>query len=746
MSEGEKGMQKTMLKAKVFLVILLVSVFLAVLPIQPKSATVVAIQLRNESPTSPGITIALPSFVTGVGEGEPLPPVAEWVTPPSAVGAYAGEYSAHLEVNCTADPFEHADVSIPFDMRFGGIEDFSFAYYSVSDSQYSPHICFYTKDEEGHIADITMMTNDNATRDEWQVVTLDTIDWFAAAPDPTIGRGKFHYYGNATELAEETQGPMGAKDLSYWQEKIPDYTVYKIQVEEGWWNTGTGEAYVDDATINDVLIALDPYKGPVGTDVVVAGSGATPDDTAEIYWDVKDDWDETTHKGKLDEVSAESDGLFEVDITVPECPCDATHSILAYDVTTDEVDSAPYTIIPKIVVSPDTGIPGETVEVEGTGFSKRSDVDIYFNEDGDSVMDAGELVATAETDKFGSFPPEEFDVPEVAAGDYEVWAIDEEDYSAKDVFTVKGFYVVVDPDKGTPGIEVRVRGTLSADSEVDVKFGRGWDGDAPPNDDWGWYTYVLEDVETDEDGFFEDTFEVPSVSAGTYTVMAIDEEGEWATDEFEVKHAPRIELTPDSGESGDEITIEGWGFTENSDITLTFDEEDVTPEGGITTDEDGSFEAEFEVPDVPDGDYTVTAEDEEELTAEADFEVVTPPAPPAVLTVEIHPETLNLKSNGRWITCLIKPPAGYDVGDIDVGTVELWYNGEHITASWGNMEGNVLMVKFDRSQVINLLQQAGVNGGEQVELTIKAEVSGTLYEGTDTIRVISPGKGKGHKS
>ena len=743
-------MQKTMLKAKVFLVILFVSVFLAVLPLQPRSATVVAMQLRSESPASPMITIALPSFVTGVGEGEPLPPVAEWVTPPSAVGAYAGEYSAHLEVDCTADPFEHADVSIPFDMQFGDIEDFSFAYYSVSGSGYSPHICFYTKDEAGHTADITMMTNDNATRDEWQIVNLDTIDWFAAAPNATIGRGKFHYYGNATELDKETQGPMGARELSYWQDEIPDYTVYKIQVEEGWWNTGTGEAYVDDVTINDILIALEPYKGPVGTDVVVAGSGATPGGIVDIYWDLKDDWDTSTHKGKLDEVSAESDGLFEVEIAVPECPCDATHSILVYDVTTHEIDSASYRIIPKIVVSPHTGISGETAEVKGTGFSKRSDVDIYFDEDRDwPVVDADELVATAETDKFGSFPPEEFNVPDVSAGDYKVWAIDEEDYSAMDGFTEKGFYAVVDPDEGPPRIEVRVRGKLSADSEVDVKFGCGWDGDAPPKDDWDWYIYVSRDVETREDGFFEDTFKVPSVSAGTYTVMAIDDEGEWATDEFEVKHAQRIELTPDSGEPGDEITIEGWGFTRDSDITLTFDRIDVTPAGGIETDSEGHFEDEFEVPDVADGDYTVTAEDEEELSADADFEVVTPTVPPKVLTVEIHPETLNLKSNGRWITCYIKPPAGYDVEDIDVGTVKLLYNDEEVEADWSNVEGNVLMVKFSRSQVISLLQQADVNGGEHgqhVELTIEARVSGKLYQGTDTIRVISPGKGKGPKS
>ncbi len=107
--------------------------------------------------------------------------------------------------------------------------------------------------------------------------------------------------------------------------------------------------------------------------------------------------------------------------------------------------------------------------------------------------------------------------------------------------------------------------------------------------------------------------------------------------------------------------------------------------------------------------------------------------PPVEAGVSIHPETLNLKSKGKWITAFIKLPEGYDVTDIDVESVKL---NQSISAEWGNVEDGVLMVKFSRAGVIKLLDGATRN----VELTITVEVNGFTFEAYDTIRVISPGR------
>ena len=39
--------------------------------------------------------------------------------------------------------------------------------------------------------------------------------------------------------------------------------------------------------------------------------------------------------------------------------------------------------------------------------------------------------------------------------------------------------------------------------------------------------------------------------------------------------------------------------------------------------------------------------------------------------VDVDPNTLNLNSEGNWITCYIELPAGYEVNDIDGHTVTL---------------------------------------------------------------------------
>jgi len=68
-------------------------------------------------------------------------------------------------------------------------------------------------------------------------------------------------------------------------------------------------------------------------------------------------------------------------------------------------------------------------------------------------------------------------------------------------------------------------------------------------------------------------------------------------------------------------------------------------------------------------------------------------------TVDIHPKTLNLNSTGMLITVYIELPETYNVEDINVTTVQL----ETVQAAWGNVEGNKLMVKFDRQTVIGYI-------------------------------------------
>lgn len=114
--------------------------------------------------------------------------------------------------------------------------------------------------------------------------------------------------------------------------------------------------------------------------------------------------------------------------------------------------------------------------------------------------------------------------------------------------------------------------------------------------------------------------------------------------------------------------------------------------------------------------------------------------------VDIDPDTLNLKSNGEWITAYIELPEGYSVGAIEVSTILL--NGsisvdpEAPTEVGDYDEDGIpdLMVKFDRAAVIEWLGTEDYNEdtgkSDKVTLVITGEVAGIPFEGSDTINVL----------
>ena len=142
--------------------------------------------------------------------------------------------------------------------------------------------------------------------------------------------------------------------------------------------------------------------------------------------------------------------------------------------------------------------------------------------------------------------------------------------------------------------------------------------------------------------------------------------------------------------------------------------------------------------------------------AKTDFSDRFTESPLILATIDIDPDTLNLKSNGEWITTYIELPGSYDVNEIVVSTVKLIPpSGDEVVVdssaptTVGDYDSNGipdLMVKFDRATVIEYLGTVDTVGDgtgidEDVELTITGELTGgTPFEGSDTIRVIKKGK------
>lgn len=116
---------------------------------------------------------------------------------------------------------------------------------------------------------------------------------------------------------------------------------------------------------------------------------------------------------------------------------------------------------------------------------------------------------------------------------------------------------------------------------------------------------------------------------------------------------------------------------------------------------------------------------------------------PISATVDITPNTLNLKSLGNFITASIELPDEFNVNQIDGNTVQISAIDEHsiepISADKTMVEGiesdNCLLAKFDRKDLINVLVP-----GDEVNITIEGLLTnGEKFTGVDTLRVIEPG-------
>ena len=102
----------------------------------------------------------------------------------------------------------------------------------------------------------------------------------------------------------------------------------------------------------------------------------------------------------------------------------------------------------------------------------------------------------------------------------------------------------------------------------------------------------------------------------------------------------------------------------------------------------------------------------------------------------IVPRTINLANQGKWITCYIYLPEAYNVNEIDFCVLLLEYEIEP-EQLWFNEKEQVVIAKFSREEVQDILDIG------EIELTISAQLmDGTVFEGTDLIRVIYEGGGK----
>ena len=171
----------------------------------------------------------------------------------------------------------------------------------------------------------------------------------------------------------------------------------------------------------------------------------------------------------------------------------------------------------------------------------------------------------------------------------------------------------------------------------------------------------------------------------------------------------------------------GYGYDANTDGTFTFD-------------------VQFDSAALAPGDYTLQVNVNSGANVFASNEFTFSVLPDVVDgTLEVTPETLNLASQGQWVTGYITLDDA-DVADIELGSVELNGVAAIDDPRYGFVRNpvverdgeEVFMARFPRDEVSDTVEP-----GDAVTMTVNGTVDGVTFTATDTIRVIDRGGASG---
>jgi len=273
-----------------------------------------------------------------------------------------------------------------------------------------------------------------------------------------------------------------------------------------------------------------------------------------------------------------------------------------------------------IELSPQSGPPGTELEVYGHDFLPNRHVDIFY--------DGELLIEVIETNANGEFTVT-FAVPEGCTGYHWVSAkVGSEggfDYADKQFAVKPG--LTVSPDKGPAGSTVTVQGGGFAKNEQGIELRYYLNGS---------YETIERTIAANADGSWERTLQIPSSTRGEHK---IDAEG-FESSLYKVQDAiftvtGEITLDKAAGIVGDSIIMTGTTFAAHEQgIRILFGGEAVATD--ISANSDAEWQASFQIPEMPGGEYVVTAEGDQtrkEDIGELSFEIV----PDIVLSAcEVH--------------------------------------------------------------------------------------------------------------
>jgi hypothetical protein len=343
-------------------------------------------------------------------------------------------------------------------------------------------------------------------------------------------------------------------------------------------------------------------------------------------------------------------------------------------------------VVPSIALSPSSGVPGEEVTVYGYNFTVDEWVDIYYYQNTDRAW-----VADAGPDEDGDFTVT-FTVPESYTGAHEVRAYIRSSLQDTRGFTVKPG-LTVSPEEGPVGTNVTVEGHGFAEDEGGIELRYYLDSTSQ---------VIAQNISADDDGWWKKSFVVPPSSKGDHRIDAGgDTSTPAAVQDATFKVTPGIIIGKSSGSVGESITMTGSGFyADERDIKILFAGQSVVTD--IRADDTGYWEENFDVPEMPKGTYSVTAEGE--LTQKEDI---------SALSFTIAPDLVLSPDQGHVGTDLTVAGRGFAANK----DVVIKYEGSQVETATTNNKGSFDNVSFPVPE--------SQHGGRQVTAEVAAKIEAT---------------------
>jgi hypothetical protein len=354
-------------------------------------------------------------------------------------------------------------------------------------------------------------------------------------------------------------------------------------------------------------ITLSPSSGVPGTEVTVYGNNFTADEWVDIYYCLNTAC-LTAARTWVAEAETDDDGYFRVDFTVPESYKGA-HEVRVY-ISTSLQTKKEFTVKPGLTVSPEEGLVGTNVTVEGRGFAEdEENIELRYYLDGSYETIAEDIRA----DEDGRWEKSIL-IPPSDKGNHKIDARGDESSLAqvKDATFEVTPGISLDKSSGSVGENITMTGSGFAGDERDISI-----------------LFAGQEVETeiraDATGYWQESFDVPEMPTGTYSVTAEGEhtrQGDINALSFNI--TPGLVLSPAEGHVGTNVTVAGHGFAANKNAVIKYEG---NQKATATTNDKGSFDISFVVPESQHGGRLVAAEDAAGNNATAIFTMESDPPP-----------------------------------------------------------------------------------------------------------------------